>query len=271
MPGTGSQFGLGDTTQSLFLSPKEPRTRRADLGRRPGVSLADCDRRRARHRKWGARPDRRGAAAAGPWTYGMLANHIWSFAGDDDRADVSCDLPAAVLRLHDAKRRSRYTLNTESTYDWETERLVGPDQRHRHQTAKIGKQPVQLGVGAALLGADAGERAGGMGRAGGGRASCSRSARAWRRGGSRASRSRAAAAHRHPRQPAGAGAGARGARPADGGARPAGGGLRDRGDPHHRRPGAGPAAARAGRQGALHPRDRGGAGRGPRSTSRCTR
>ena len=51
----------------------------------------------------------------------------------------------------------------------------------------------------------------------------------------------APAPHRHPRQPAGAGAGARGARPADGGARAAGGGLRARGDPHHRRPGAGPA------------------------------
>jgi len=23
------------------------------------------------------------------WTYGALANHIWSFAGDDSRADVN--------------------------------------------------------------------------------------------------------------------------------------------------------------------------------------
>ena len=25
----------------------------------------------------------------GPWTYGMLSNHVWSFGGDSDRPDVS--------------------------------------------------------------------------------------------------------------------------------------------------------------------------------------
>ena len=24
-----------------------------------------------------------------PWTFGALANHLWSYAGDDDRADVN--------------------------------------------------------------------------------------------------------------------------------------------------------------------------------------
>jgi hypothetical protein len=26
---------------------------------------------------------------SGPWTVGGLANHIWSVAGDEDRADVN--------------------------------------------------------------------------------------------------------------------------------------------------------------------------------------
>ena len=31
----------------------------------------------------------------GPWTYGALANHLWSFAGGDGRADIAAPvLPA---------------------------------------------------------------------------------------------------------------------------------------------------------------------------------
>ena len=68
---------------------------------------------------------------------------------------------------------------------------------------------------------------------------------------------------RNARQPAGAGAGARDARPADGGARPAGRSLRDRGDLDQRRPHPGPAAVGSRRQGPVHQGDRGSAARRP--------
>ena len=62
--------------------------RRADLGRRPG--LPDPDRhRRYRHQPVGRRPDRRGLRQAGPWTFGALANHLWSVTGDDEDGDIS--------------------------------------------------------------------------------------------------------------------------------------------------------------------------------------
>ena len=32
-----------------------------------------------------AGPGAVGLVLKGPWTVGMLANHVWSFAGDDDR------------------------------------------------------------------------------------------------------------------------------------------------------------------------------------------
>ena len=37
----------------------------------------------------GGRADGGGAQAGRSWTYGALGNHLWSFAGDDARADIS--------------------------------------------------------------------------------------------------------------------------------------------------------------------------------------
>jgi hypothetical protein len=38
--------------------------------------------------KFGIGPTGVALKQQGSWTYGMLANHIWSVAGDDDRADT---------------------------------------------------------------------------------------------------------------------------------------------------------------------------------------
>jgi len=61
----------------------------------------------------------------GPWTYGTLANHIWSVAGDGGRADISSTFlqPFASYTTHDAWT---FTLDTESTYDWKSDQWSVP-------------------------------------------------------------------------------------------------------------------------------------------------
>jgi hypothetical protein len=39
--------------------------------------------------QWGAGPTAVGLRQRGPWTYGLLANHLWSFAGEGGRPDVN--------------------------------------------------------------------------------------------------------------------------------------------------------------------------------------
>jgi hypothetical protein len=39
--------------------------------------------------QWGGGPTAVELKQQGPWTFGALANHIWSYAGDDDRADIN--------------------------------------------------------------------------------------------------------------------------------------------------------------------------------------
>ena len=60
---SGDQFGLGDTTQSLFFSPKKPTASGIIWGVGPGLSFADRDGRLARRREVGRGPDRRGPQA----------------------------------------------------------------------------------------------------------------------------------------------------------------------------------------------------------------
>jgi hypothetical protein len=39
--------------------------------------------------RWGAGPSAVALMVRGPWTVGVLANHVWSYAGDNDRQDIS--------------------------------------------------------------------------------------------------------------------------------------------------------------------------------------
>ena len=61
----------------------------------------------------------------GSWTYGMLANHIWSVAGDDDRADINSTFVQPFL-AYVTSTHTTFSLNTESTYDWESEEWSVP-------------------------------------------------------------------------------------------------------------------------------------------------
>jgi hypothetical protein len=70
--------------------------------------------------KWGAGPTGVALRQVGPWSSGGLANHIWSFAGEDDRADLSMTfLNPFVSYVTDSKMT--FSLSPELTYDWESE------------------------------------------------------------------------------------------------------------------------------------------------------
>jgi hypothetical protein len=87
-PGAGSQYGLGDTVQSLFFSPKLP-SNGIIWGVGPVILLPTGTDRLLSAEKWGAGPTAVALTQQNGWTFGVLANHIWSFAGDDARSDVN--------------------------------------------------------------------------------------------------------------------------------------------------------------------------------------
>lgn len=70
--------------------------------------------------KWSAGPTLVGAyKVPGKCTIGGLVTHVWSFAGDEDRGDVSLTtiLPAATVFVN--RKGTSVALGSETTYNWE--------------------------------------------------------------------------------------------------------------------------------------------------------
>jgi hypothetical protein len=89
-PGDDRTFGLGDTVFTAFFSPASPG--RIIWGAGPVLLLPSASDDKLGTEKWGAGPSAVALTSRGPWLFGVLANHIWSFAGDNDRADVNTTL-----------------------------------------------------------------------------------------------------------------------------------------------------------------------------------
>ena len=145
-PGAGSQSGIGDLFQSVFFSPKAPTAGGWIWGAGPVILAPTGSDDLLTADKWGAGPTGVVLKQQGPWTYGMLANHVWSFAGDSDRADIDATFMQPFLSYTTPQALS-LALNTESTYDWENEQWSVPINATATKVMKIGNQLVSVGGG----------------------------------------------------------------------------------------------------------------------------
>ncbi|EAV44572.1 hypothetical protein SIAM614_06828 [Roseibium aggregatum IAM 12614] len=156
---SGTQFGLSDTTQSFFFSPKEPTAGEIIWGLGPVLLLPTGTDDLLSTRKWGAGPTGVVLRQSGPWTYGALANHVWSYAGDGNRSDVNSTFLQPFLS-YTTKDAWTFTLNSETTYDWTSKRMVGSDQCDGCQTRDDRQATHQLAGGGSLLCGKFGQRSG---------------------------------------------------------------------------------------------------------------
>jgi hypothetical protein len=144
-PGSGSQTGIGDIVQSLFFSPRAP-VNGWILGAGPVFLIPSGSDDLLTTDKWGTGPTGVALKQAGPWTYGALANHIWSFAGDSDRPDVNATFLQPFL-AHTTPAGMTLTLQTESTYDWEGDSWTIPVAGVVSKVFAIGNRRVSLAAG----------------------------------------------------------------------------------------------------------------------------
>jgi hypothetical protein len=140
------ESGIGDILQSLFFSPKEPTPRGLIWGVGPVILLPTASDDALGSEKWGIGPTAVGLRQFGPWTYGALINHVESFAGDDDRSYISSTFIQPFL-TYITKTKTTFALNTESTYDWNSEQWSVPINLTVAQLLKIGPQIIQIGGG----------------------------------------------------------------------------------------------------------------------------
>jgi hypothetical protein len=154
---SGSQSGTGDIVQSFFFSPKAPTAGGLVWGVGPVLLLPTASDELLGSEKWGIGPTGVVLRQSGPWTYGALANHIWSVAGEDDRDDISATFLQPFLTYTTADAVT-FALNTESTYDWKSEEWSVPINMQVSKLVNFGTQPVSFQIGARYW-ADAPENA----------------------------------------------------------------------------------------------------------------
>jgi len=142
---SGDQSGLGDTTQSLFFSPKQPTAGGMVWGVGPVFLIPTATEPELGAEQWGLGPTGVALIQKGPWTYGGLANHIWSVGGDNSAPSISSTFLQPFVS-YITPTKTTFTLNSESTYNWKTSQWSVPVNGGISQLFKGGNTPMSIGA-----------------------------------------------------------------------------------------------------------------------------
>jgi hypothetical protein len=143
--GSGTQQGLGDTTQQFFFSPKKPTDGGWIVGVGPQFQLPTGGNMFTAN-KWGAGPTVVVLKQQNGWTYGALVNQMWSISGDSQKSGYSSSFVQPFL-AYTFKTFTTPGINTESTYNWKARQWSVPINLTVTQILKVGKQPLSLQAG----------------------------------------------------------------------------------------------------------------------------
>ena len=142
--GDGSQSGVGDITQSFFFAPSRPTAGGIIWGAGP-VVLIPTRPDFISGEKWGLGPTAVVLKQEHGWTYGMLANHIWSVGGSGTQ-EFSNTLLQPFLN-YTTKDAWTFGVNTESMCDWKQSQWTIPINATVSKITSVGKQRVSMGGG----------------------------------------------------------------------------------------------------------------------------
>lgn len=145
---SGTQSGFGDTNQSLFFSPSQPKPLGGlgsmVWGAGPVLVLptGNSDPLLGSG-KWSLGPTAVVFLRKGQFTYGGLASHVWDIAGKSSRADVESTFLQPFINFTTPTAWT-FSLNTESTYNWITEEWSVPINFTVSKLTSIGGQKVSI-------------------------------------------------------------------------------------------------------------------------------
>jgi hypothetical protein len=143
-PGAGSQFGISDTLVSLWASPSAPTSSGWIWGLGAAISLPTGSNDLLTSDKWGLGPTGVALKQSGPFTYGLLANHIWSVAGEDNRADVSNTFLQPFF-VYKTPKGVSFTTFGEINNDWENDQSSSNLVTGVTKVTRVGNQMISWG------------------------------------------------------------------------------------------------------------------------------
>jgi len=145
IPSVGTIDGVGDILFTAWASPDK----KSESGWLWGAGAAmllptDTD---VSAKKWGVGPSAIAIHKKDHITYGILANHIWSYAGSDAVTDDISTTLMQPFASYVTDNAVTFSFNTESTYDWVSHEWTVPATVLVSKLIRIGKLPVSLGIG----------------------------------------------------------------------------------------------------------------------------
>jgi hypothetical protein len=142
---TDDLFGLGDTSESWFFSPHSA-PGGLIWGFGPIFQVPTATESLLGSGKWSAGPTLVLLQQQRGWTYGLLTNQLWSFAGRSNRAAVNATFLQPFI-AYNWPSGFGLTLNSETTYDWTAGQATVPFNFNASQVMKIGGQAISLAAG----------------------------------------------------------------------------------------------------------------------------
>lgn len=139
--------GVGDLLSSFFLSPRLPPWLNGGVG--PAVSLPVASKEALGTSKLSVGPTAVALVNSGQWIFALLANHLWSVAGDRERSAVNQTFlqPFCTRMLTGGYT---ITLSSETVANWKAaadETWLVPAILTASKTFTVSQQMMSFGVG----------------------------------------------------------------------------------------------------------------------------
>lgn len=142
----GDVFGLGDILYQGFFSPRNSGSFTWGVG--PILSFPTATDEVLGAEKWGAGPAAIGLVTSGPIVTGALVSQLWSYAGDDDRQDVSL-MTIQPFFNYNFDQGWYVTTSPIITVNWQSEpddQLTLPIGGGFGRVFRLGEQPVNASL-----------------------------------------------------------------------------------------------------------------------------
>jgi len=142
-----SKFGMGDVALSLFFTPRKPGKLIWGVG--PAIGLPTATDPTLGTKKWSAGPSVIALVQPKGWTMGLVLQNTWSFAGDDDRADVNA-LYTNVFIVKNITKGWYVNTSPIITANWEAadgQQWLVPIGMGAGRVFRLGKIPTNIQVG----------------------------------------------------------------------------------------------------------------------------
>ena len=139
------ETGLGDILASAFFSPKTPTKGGLIWGVGPVFLLPTASDDLLGADKWAVGPNAVFLKTKGPYTFGVLMNHLWSFAGSGT-TDINNSFIQPFF-TYATPSGSSFTMASENSQAWDNDIFGGFVGVYYAKVLKAGKQMVQVGGG----------------------------------------------------------------------------------------------------------------------------